>query len=91
MNYWVYFLTGLTTGGISCLMMQAGLLTSMVVNQETADTPGSTEATPSATKLWQPVVLFLVSKLVVHTVFGALLGLLGSGGRRVLTRARVRR
>ncbi|MCB9812983.1 MAG: sulfite exporter TauE/SafE family protein [Pseudomonadales bacterium] len=34
MNLWVIFLTGLTTGGLSCLAMQGGLLTSIIANQK---------------------------------------------------------
>lgn len=75
MNYWSYFILGLTTGGISCLAVQAGLLTSMVVNQEHEEELNKTQLRK---RLWKPVLLFLGSKLVVHTAFGALLGLLGS-------------
>lgn len=34
MNLFVIFLTGLTTGGISCIAMQGGLLTSVIANQK---------------------------------------------------------
>ena len=34
MNLLVIFLTGLTTGGLSCLAMQGGLLTSVIANQK---------------------------------------------------------
>lgn len=34
MNLFVIFLTGLTTGGLSCLAMQGGLLTSVIANQK---------------------------------------------------------
>ncbi|MBW7944380.1 sulfite exporter TauE/SafE family protein [Patescibacteria group bacterium] len=34
MNYWLIFLTGLTTGGLSCLAMQGGLLASIIANQK---------------------------------------------------------
>src|SRR5260221_4511436 len=34
MNIWVIFLTGLTTGGLSCLAVQGGLLTSIIANQK---------------------------------------------------------
>lgn len=34
MNLWVIFLTGLTTGGLSCLAVQGGLLTSIIANQK---------------------------------------------------------
>lgn len=34
MNLWVIFLTGLTTGGLACLAVQGGLLTSVITNQK---------------------------------------------------------
>lgn len=34
MNLFVIFLTGLTTGGLSCLAVQGGLLTSVIANQK---------------------------------------------------------
>lgn len=36
MNLFVIFLTGLTTGGLSCLAMQGGLLASVIANQKRA-------------------------------------------------------
>lgn len=34
MNLLLIFLTGLTTGGLSCLAMQGGLLASVIANQK---------------------------------------------------------
>ncbi len=34
MNLWLIFLTGLTTGGLSCLAVQGGLLASVIANQK---------------------------------------------------------
>lgn len=34
MNLWIIFLTGLTTGGLACLAVQGGLLTSVIANQK---------------------------------------------------------
>ena len=34
MSLWIIFLTGLTTGGLSCLAMQGGLLASVIANQK---------------------------------------------------------
>lgn len=65
MNYWLLFLTGLTTGGISCAAIQGGLLAGSIANQ--------------ATK--KPVIhigSFLIAKLFIHTIAGFLLGLAGS-------------
>lgn len=83
MDYFFIFLTGLTTGGITCAAMQAGLLISAITTQKgklinkvpsdlTVKIPGLSKSD------WLPVAAFLVSKLVAYTLVGALLGLLGS-------------
>lgn len=83
MSLWIIFLTGLTTGGLTCLAMQGGLLTSVIANQKRDEL-----ATGKNAKLldprsfdyldWMPVLMFLISKLAVHTVFGFFLGALGA-------------
>lgn len=73
MNLLVAFLTGLTTGGLSCLAMQGGLLTSVIANGKKRKSNATFDQLD-----WLPVVMFLVTKLIVHTAFGFLLGLLGS-------------
>lgn len=81
MNYWVIFLTGLTTGGLSCLALQGGLLASVIANQkeEEMGEPHKTQPLGQLDRLdWLPVIMFLGAKLVVHTIFGFLLGMLGS-------------
>lgn len=60
---WLAFLTGLTTGGISCLAVQGGLLAS---------------AMDKESNRWLQVGMFVVTKLVAYTLLGFLLGLLGS-------------
>ena len=70
MNWWLVVLTGLTTGGLSCLAMQGGLLTGLIANQE--------KRSHYAKASWDTVGLFLGSKLVTHTILGFLLGTLGS-------------
>ncbi len=80
MSLWLVFLTGLTTGGLSCLAMQGGLLASIIANQKESELESSSESTKSSgidTLDWLPVGLFLVSKLLAHTVLGFLLGWLG--------------
>ncbi len=67
MNLGLIFLTGLTTGGLSCLAMQGGLLAGAVTNQKTVSQQN-----------WLPVGMFLLTKLIAHTILGALLGALGS-------------
>jgi len=83
MNLLLIFLTGLTTGGLSCLAVQGGLLASVIAGQKENElkegldkkklAPGSFDALD-----WMPVVMFLVAKLFVHIIFGFLLGALGS-------------
>jgi len=92
MNVWLIFLTGLTTGGLSCLAVQGGLLTSIIANQKEAESkhPDKNLAFKSFDQLdWLPVSLFLFSKLIAYTMLGFLLGWLGSklelsNGLRVL-------
>lgn len=62
-NLFIIFITGLTTGGLSCLAVQGGLLASVISPTE---------------KSGRAITSFLVSKLVAHTILGALLGLLGN-------------
>ncbi len=67
-NFWVIFLTGLTTGGLSCMAVQGGLLATAV-----ADEQRQQGAAPAKT-----ITLFLASKLVAYTALGFLLGWLGT-------------
>jgi len=86
----VAFVTGLTTGGLSCLAVQGGLLASSLAHQIEQD---YLEKAPHAERKKQrgkktqvqprsssalPILLFLVAKIVAYTLLGALLGLLGS-------------
>lgn len=64
MNLWLIFLTGLTSGGVTCAAMQGGLLASTIANQKTPRALPSTFA-------------FLTTKLIAHVILGALLGYLG--------------
>ena len=88
-NFMVAFITGLTTGGLSCLAVQGGLLASSLAHQIEQD---YLEQTASQKKKQlkrnqvaqrrvnsaQPILLFLASKIVAYTLLGALLGWLGS-------------
>lgn len=83
MNFWIIFLTGLTSGGFSCAAVQGGLLTSVIANQKNKElhaskTQSDTRPTSFDVLDWLPVVVFLVAKLIVHTILGFFLGLLGS-------------
>ena len=64
--FWLAFLTGLTTGGLSCLAVQGGLLASSVSQEQQQG------------KSFVPVILFLLAKLASYTILGFFLGLLGS-------------
>ena len=57
-------LTGLTTGGFSCLAVQGGLLSTTLTNQ-------------SRVNVKKAVGIFLLAKLFAYTILGAGLGLLG--------------
>ena len=70
---WISFLTGLTTGGISCLAVQGGLLATAM--SKPVDSPEQ-EAKP--VNRWIQVGMFVVFKLLAYTLLGFLLGLLGS-------------
>lgn len=84
----VAFITGLTTGGLSCLAVQGGLLASSLAHQIEQDylkqaarpkKPRGRQVEPQARSSTAiPILLFLVSKTVAYTLLGALLGLVGS-------------
>lgn len=68
-SVWLALITGLTTGGISCLAVQGGLLASSVSNLE---------KDVAAKKKSLYVGSFLAAKLIVYTLLGFGLGFLGS-------------
>ncbi|MEK7543500.1 MAG: sulfite exporter TauE/SafE family protein [Patescibacteria group bacterium] len=72
---WLAFLTGLTTGGISCLAVQGGLLVSSV--SQTTET-GLIDGSSSKSVSFRTIGMFLGAKLVAHTILGFLLGMIGS-------------
>ena len=83
----IAFITGLTTGGLSCLAVQGGLLASSLAHQIEQDyleqsAPAKKRRKNDLPKLRQntafPIFLFLASKLAAYTLLGALLGWLGS-------------
>lgn len=80
-DLFVAFITGLTTGGLSCLAVQGGLLASSLANQLEKDVfeQNNMEGKNQTKKhIATPIILFLAAKLAAYTVLGALLGLLGS-------------
>jgi uncharacterized protein len=82
----VAFVTGVTTGGLSCLAVQGGLLASSLAHQieqdYLLDVPQGKKAKgkvqPKRSNSALPVLLFLSSKLVMYTLLGALFGWAGS-------------
>ena len=68
-SLWLAFITGLTTGGISCLAVQGGLLASSIANRKENLIQGKKNLFVSA---------FLISKLFAYTLLGLGLGLLGA-------------
>jgi sulfite exporter TauE/SafE len=82
----VAFITGITTGGLSCLAVQGGLLASSLAHQIEQDYAGRTiqggkrgnGTAVTHTNSAFPIVLFLGAKIVAYTLLGALLGWLGS-------------
>ncbi|EKD62846.1 MAG: hypothetical protein ACD_52C00036G0001, partial [uncultured bacterium] len=58
------FITGLTTGGLSCLAIQGGLLTTTIENQNETDSK-------------KVVGVFVAAKIIAYTLLGAFLGLVG--------------
>lgn len=85
----IAFITGLTTGGLSCLAVQGGLLASSLAHQieqdyleQSAQQRKREKKHPVAqirrSNTALPILLFLAAKLVAYTLLGALLGWLGS-------------
>ena len=80
----VAFITGITTGGLSCLAVQGGLLASSLAHQIEQDYVEQTvnkkhkQKVPVRSNSAFPIFLFLVAKVIVYTLLGALLGWLGS-------------
>ena len=68
MNLWIIFLTGLTVGGLTCLAVQGGLLASVIAARDSES--------PKKHTLWATTA-FLVSKLLVYTALGFILGAFG--------------
>jgi sulfite exporter TauE/SafE len=91
MNYWLIFITGLTTGGMTCLAVQGGLLATAIAKPDAGPPQHHSGKKHHSKKrhseniviriyaqqAW-PVAWFLLAKLAAYTALGALLGILGS-------------
>lgn len=71
MNLGLIFLTGLTTGGFTCLALQGGLLATAIAAQQ-----GQGAHTIKSALL--PTTIFLLAKIFAYSVVGFLLGWFGS-------------
>lgn len=71
MSLWTIFVTGLTTGGLTCVAVQGGLLAGYLATRKGENGFHWRGAVA-------PTALFLAAKLFAYTIVGALLGLLGS-------------
>jgi sulfite exporter TauE/SafE len=83
-NLLIAFITGLTTGGLSCLAVQGGLLASSLATQIEKETQNAGiqgkklgKQLPPRPKLALPIFVFLAAKLLAYTLLGFLLGLAG--------------
>lgn len=73
-NLLTVFLTGLLTGGLTCLAVQGGLLATTIAQREEQKLEDRAKNNGNAL----PILFFLFSKLIAYTVLGLLLGWFGS-------------
>ncbi|MBI4991413.1 sulfite exporter TauE/SafE family protein [Candidatus Gottesmanbacteria bacterium] len=84
MNLWTIFLTGLVTGGLTCLAVQGGLLAATIAQRESSfakameDKEERLKEKALTESSVLPIIFFLTAKLAAYTILGLLLGLLGS-------------
>jgi uncharacterized protein len=91
LNLWLIFITGLTTGGLTCLAVQGGLLATAITRQKQVEVSrqaqqnhaqrGKGTTTQTSIQLPTdpvPIIYFLVARLIAYTLLGFLLGALGS-------------
>jgi len=72
-NLIAIFITGLITGGLSCMAVQGGLLAATIAQREEEKLK---EKVRGGNAL--PIISFLIAKLIAYTLLGLLLGGLGS-------------
>lgn len=73
-NLIAIFLTGLITGGLTCLAVQGGLLAATLAQREEERLKNNLKTGGNAL----PIVSFLIAKLIAYTLFGVILGAMGS-------------
>lgn len=74
MNLWPIFLTGLFTGGLTCMAVQGGLLTATLAQREEERIKSESRNSGNAI----PILSFLIAKIIAYSVLGLFLGLSGS-------------
>lgn len=79
-NLITIFLTGLFTGGLTCMAVQGGLLAATLAQHEEERLKEKAKGGNAI-----PILAFLVAKLVAYTILGFLLGMLGSAFQPSLT------
>jgi sulfite exporter TauE/SafE len=72
-NLWVIFFTGLITGGLTCLATQGGLLATTIAQREEERLKEGVRKGNA-----QPILFFILAKLIAYTLLGFLLGWFGS-------------
>lgn len=75
LNLLTVFITGLLTGGLTCVAVQGGLLASALVQ---GDRIKNQESRIKGKKRLSTVLAFIISKLIAYTLLGFLLGWVGS-------------
>lgn len=73
MNLGAVFLTGLITGGLTCMAVQGGLLAATLAQRGEEKLKEKAKGGNAI-----PILSFLIAKLIAYTILGFLLGLLGS-------------
>ena len=73
MNLFTIFLTGLITGGLTCMAVQGGLLAATLAQKEEERLKENLKKDNAL-----PILSFLVAKLIAYTLFGFFLGWFGS-------------
>lgn len=73
-NLLTIFLTGLLTGGLTCMAVQGGLLAATLAQREEERLRQKVKQTGNAL----PILAFLIAKLTAYTILGFFLGWFGS-------------
>lgn len=73
-NLLTIFLTGLLTGGLTCMAVQGGLLAATIAQRQEEKLKQNLQHTGHAF----PILSFLIAKLIAYTILGFFLGWLGS-------------